>query len=128
MKPASAEIMNRIEPSWLTATIHRPRSRCLRQGRRRWQISVIARWPEMRNSTQPITSGVHINRFTCFVVSQSRKESSRLDAERQRPREENEGARPIDPLRLIGPAAPALHGQPPGPTACGALIAPSGDV
>ena len=40
MNPASAEIMNRIDPTWLMATIPHPRSRQRRHGRKRWQISL----------------------------------------------------------------------------------------
>jgi hypothetical protein len=35
MKAASADTKNRIEPAWLIATIHQPRSRRRRHGRKR---------------------------------------------------------------------------------------------
>src|ERR687896_2385284 len=70
--------MKRIEPTCLTATIPQPRSCRRRHGRKQWQISLIARCPEIRNKLHPITSGAQIRRFCPCVVSPSRKESVRL--------------------------------------------------
>ena len=77
-KEATAETMKRIEPTWLTATIHQPRSR--RRQKRQPPIPTSARWPETRKSAQPMMSGDQTSRSSSTALRPSMNESTRLIA------------------------------------------------
>ena len=109
---ATAETMKRIEPSWLTITIHQPRSR-LRQHQRRWQVSAIAICPEIEEEGAPD----HVRRPDEAVLgARAQPLDERVDeedAEDEGPDEQRRGAQPLEPLRFPRPPAPAVGQRAP---------------
>ena len=105
-KEATAETMKRTEPSWLTATIHQPRSR-RRQKRQPRPISTIARWPEIEEER----AADHVRRpdqpVLCGRAESVDERVDQVDREDERADEEDDGAEPVQPPRLARPPAPA---------------------
>ena len=109
MNAASAETMKRMEPSWLIATIHQPRSRHRTQGRKRPQNPLIARWPEIRKNDAADHLGAPDQPVLLLRRQPVQKRIEQADAECQRADEQHERAQPIEPVRLVGPPAPAFR-------------------
>jgi hypothetical protein len=123
-KEATAATRKRAEPSWLTETIHQPRSRRRLQNNRPGAISRIARNPEIRNSRQPIRSGDQTRRSSVAAPRPSMNESAMLIAKTTVPKKR---AKELIHSRRSGSLAHQCHSlgssRPSSPTSRGPLTA-----